>query len=605
MICLRIASPTRGVIVLFIAWALGRVVAQWSAPKADATIAIETVIGFATLAALYGVFAFLGFQPFFPIVAWALGAAAVFAAKSALRRCPAPSLSSVVLLIASLLLAGYASYFVDRLPLHRPHVSGFAWIDTSLWLSIAYGLERALPVPDLLFKDGIANYHFGFAFLPVILRSLTGLPMHSAYVVGLFACILAAMYLLRDLLADRMGKRSAPCGLFWLATPMIGLIWTETHIQNFPSVVATPLMLSLMWWSRHLQGVRTALVHLLLLALCVLTKEVLYVYALVFAGTLWLWQDLPARHWKRLAFLVAAFLATRWFGHWLTRPDQNALLDVTFDHVSRSWLFSSINIGSAAGAVLLLAIARWKRWLPDSLQGLLLQLVCVCGAGTLLYVLVIPRFDPPMDPFSYKWILFDMSQFESEARYLTTASLFACLALMIDRSLSRTGGAARVAVISIALISLVATFNHNMWKIRKPGPQVHRPEYRGPDDVVNILKGIDPATALIAADHLNWNEENPHWAAFFGHRFYRLRLGRWTTAYANYKPVLQNHEILFRGTDKKAALGVLASEGITHIIEKKTEPIQWLGAMTPDQTTEIYNLYAAARLGVIIADPTP
>jgi hypothetical protein len=27
--------------------------------------------------------------------------------------------------------------------------------------------------------------------------------------------------------------------------------------------------------------------------------------------------------------------------------------------------------------------------------------------------------------------------------------------------------------------------------------------------------------------------------------------------------------------------------------------------MTPDQTTGIYNLYAAARLGVIIADPPP
>ena len=84
--------------------------------------------------------------------------------------------SSVLLVIAC-----WFAYFADRLPLGSEAPVGFSWIDTPLWLSLAYGIERGMPVPDLLFKGAVVNYHYRAEVFLALFRSFTGLPMHVAY----------------------------------------------------------------------------------------------------------------------------------------------------------------------------------------------------------------------------------------------------------------------------------------------------------------------------------------------------------------------------------------------------------------------------------------
>lgn len=491
------------------------------------------------------------------------------------------------LLVAPLLFALVvrAVWFTDRLDLTVPHPDGFAWIDTPLWLSLAHGAERGAPPPDLLYAGGTVNYHFGSALVIASMRRLTGLPVHAAYfssmvVFQLALCAGLSRSALVFLRAARMPRMCAA---------VFGLVLVEHVTLNFPSVVALPLLIFLTLQVFRLARPLHAVPLVVGAFFLMITKEVEYVLFFLLGGAI-----AGARYWrqrKRLTgiALFVAGAATRPFYERLIRIDQRALLRPFREHLDAEWIRGALAAESTWLVVGLLAtlFAFSRRRTHLRFFAVLAAALAAFACGMFLTWFVKPDFDPPMDAFSYGWILFDMAQFVMHGRFvLGTTLVLVGLAVILQDEHAR-----RVRLPAVTLAALLVYGALNFWKSPAQSPSAERPEDRGPDAVVPLLARIDPATSVIAADRINWNHENPHWAAFFGHQFYLLRMGRWTTAYRDFNARLDSQNTLFSTEDEALARRIIARDGITHVIMSAQRPIPWLAREAPIARSGEYSLF--------------
>jgi hypothetical protein len=217
------------------------------------------------------------------------------------------------------------------------------------------------------------------------------------------------------------------------------------------------------------------------------------------------------------------------------------------------------------GAGALVVAAAWRRRMPVLPRAIGAGLACYL-AGLFVWNVLSPVITPPRDALGAEWLGRDMAQFSSFGRQvLVVAVVLAAIAAWIR--LARPSVRARAAV--VALLAVDATFS--LWRCPTDGEP--------PDDlVVPILERIDPNASVVAADRLNWNEENPHWAALFGHQFFVLRTGRWSTAFPSREEMLADQKTLFETTDGPRAIRIVERRGITHLIEDRARPVPWLAA---------------------------
>lgn len=92
-----------------------------------------------------------------------------------------------------------------------------------------------------------------------------------------------------------------------------------------------------------------------------------------------------------------------------------------------------------------------------------------------------------------------------------------------------------------------------------------------------------------------------HWAAFFGHRFFFLRRGRWATAYPDFQERWRDNDALFRMSDRDAALALAKKHGITHVVDEVSRPSPWLASERPLGENAYYRVY---DLRPLVAAPT-
>ncbi len=585
----HVASPGGGLLFVLAAAAVGHAVFAASqrsrAPRGG--IAESFAAGIAVLAVVYGLLSHFGHSSWFSPVVWGgvlVSLAATRPTRWLRRRVGlAPTMAGVVLFA----LVVRTAYFTDRLDLTTVHPKGFAWIDTPLWLSIAYGVERGCPPPDLLYSGGTLNYHFGEGLVIAAVRAMTGLSMQGAY----FATMVSSSLALAALLAGHARQLLRAPRNASIAAALVGVALLQYITFNFPSVLAIPIFL---WMLLELRRItRWSQVPLIAIGLLFLmvAKEVEYVLFVVLG--LWiagvrLWRE---RRWLPLVAVVLAVAVTRPFYDRLIRIDQKALLRPFVERLDGDWIIGELAhqspwllLGAFAVCLSFSARKRGARYFHVLGGACFAYLACM-----VLSAFVKPTFAPPMDPFSYGWIVKDMAQFELHGRLFLMTALVACVLAFTLRPPFPRSTRRAVAVASIA--GLIVYDLLNFWKCPPQSLASVRPEDRGDDPVVPLLAQIEPAGTILAADRINWNDENPHWAAFHGHQFYLLRKGRWATAYRDYAVRVESQRVLFSTDDALVARGIVARAGITHVIESRERPVPWLRGVRPELENEAYRVY--------------
>jgi hypothetical protein len=458
-----------------------------------------------------------------------------------------------------------------------------------------------LPAPDLLVHGAHLNYHVGAGVLVAATRALGRLPMSGAYVasvaylVALSASLLAAFARRARLLPSGPLASGVALALAFVCSGYVS--W------NLPTLTALPLLFSGLLFLRVRSPMRRALALAPLLLLLALTKEVHFAFlllAMVLVAAPHVRQERRAMfHW------IAPGLALL-FGQWaqraLLRPEQMAHLglfherlgwDVLRAQLQQEYGFIYTVPGSAAQwlfATLVVGLFSWH-----SLRGIQRQVAliatCMYAVGAMLTLFVRPSFSPPMDAFSYKWLLFDMEQFEKTARLF----LFVVLSLLSLGAVLRRTKASRGAGVSL-IAGLLALHVVYTWQSLPVGPAREHPEERGDDDIWALLEQIPTRGTLVAADQFNWNDENPHWAAFRGHQFLALRKGRWTSSLPGHGRVLGEQATLFLSNDQTVGVRTARALGVTHIVVPKERGIPWLRGVPPHLSTSRWAAYEVGRL---------
>jgi hypothetical protein len=589
----HIASPATGMLFVVGATAIGRgglaASARTRSPRGGSAEAFAA--GVATLAVLFGLLSHFHLLVWFLPLSWTFAGASLVATRPRqwLGRRVGPA--SILAGIGIFFLVVRASYFTDRLDLTTPYPRGFAWIDSPLWLSIAHGAERGCPPPDLLYSGGALNYHFGQGLVVAAIRAMTGLSMQTSYFVAMVTSSVALVMLLATHARLLLRAPRAAC----IATALVGVTLLEYITYNFPTIVALPVFLWLLLEVRRIQKWERIPILVVGVAYLMVAKEVEYVLFLLLGGwiaALRLWKE---RRWHAVMAVILPFFVTRPFYDQLIRIDQRALLRPFVEHFDLDWVVGEISrrstwllLGTVAICVSVSAGKRANRY-TAVLGGVFLAYLALVTLGAF----VKPTFVPPMDPFSYGWILRDMEQFELHGRLVLGAALVGCALAATQRApfeASRRWVVSTAAIAGLTIYSLV-----NLWKVAPQSISSPRPEERGNDPVVPLLAQIDPRIAVIATDRINWNDENPHWAAFFGHQFFMQRRGRWTTAYADYKERLESQRVLFATASVEDAMRIVARGGITHVIETREHPVPWLAQRPPTLENEAYRVYDVRR----------
>jgi len=208
--------------------------------------------------------------------------------------------------------------------------------------------------------------------------------------------------------------------------------------------------------------------------------------------------------------------------------------------------------------------------------------------GLALTLAIKPTFTPEMDAFSYGWILSDMSQFETNARLLLG---FVLAMVALGAWLRHIDPSRSAAALALAWVVFLIMPLGEFWKSAPSRANSPFPQERGPDPVVPLLAQLDPAHSVIAAEHMNWNGENPHWAAFFGHQFVQLRRGRWATAVPGFEQTVRDQSRLFTTDSREEAIRILRERGVTHLVASAEQPVPWLVGTAPTSSNATYAVY--------------
>lgn len=551
------------------------------------------VAGMVVLALTFGLLSHFGWSGRFAILGWTAAGLSLATQRPwrlarALRSRTVPA-ASVVGTLAITALIVRAVYYADRLVLTRAHPQAFAWIDTPLWLNVAYGLERSCPPAELLYSGQVLNYHFGAGLVVCAIRAMTGVSMQCAYFVAMCCCsaALVSLVVAHARLLLRFPRRA------WLAPALVGVSLLEYFSKNFPSVVAFPVLL---WLALELRRQRRwAQVPVVAAGAMFLmvTKEVEYVHLAILGGwiaLLRLWRS-TERRWHSAVTLAVALVATRPFYEGLIRIDQKAVLRPFGERLQLEWIMSELARQSPwlVVAAATLAVTRFLgRAGERSFQAVAGGTFAYVG-GLLLSSFVEPHFVPPMDPHSLHWILRDMWQFEMHGRILLAIALVATALTMSLRYPVARRLRALTATVSVVALGFYATVN--VWRCTPLSYLNPRPEERDDDRVAPLLAKVPVAATIVAAEHLNWNDENPHWAAFFGHQFLLLRRGRWVTAYKGFAERVDAQRLLFSTADPVVGRGLAAKHGVTHLIESRDKPVPWLSGATPLAENEVFRVF--------------
>jgi hypothetical protein len=574
-------SPIMGLAYGLAALAVGH--ATLGALATRAPLALRFVVGAVVICAAYAIACALHAPGALAIVvgpAAAVGAVRLGRSGLLARRV---GLGDVVAAVGVAALAARAVWFADRLQLFAPHPTSFGWIDTPFWLSLAHGADRGVPIPDLLFHGGRANYYFGAFVLVAAVRRLTGLPMHVAYFVTMLSSLLATTALFSAGLRAWFGvRRAGPVA--GAMTGLSTLVWVELFTQNASTMVALPVTLSaLLLVTRARSWSHLALVLVLVAAVAV-TKEVQLVAVLLLGAVV------AAGRWSRtrargpMVAVVASAVVAKVLQLAVLRPDQRVALALNHENLSGEVV--TVVLKEAAPFVTLglaaaLALVRFRHRLPGFAQAVVAASACY-AVGLAIWLCVLPVVTPPLDPFSKGWLRLDVFQFVHFGRQAMLAAIgLAAIAAWLRFAAARAGRASTAVL--LGGLALTAVFS--MWR----GPP------RGePDPIVPVLEQVPPRASVIAADHLHWNGENPHWAAYFGHQFFVMRTGRWVTAYPHFARATEEQRVLFSTRDPAEALRIARERGITHLIEDRGRPVPWLAGRPAAFETPAYRLHVLA-----------
>ena len=597
-----VGSPVRGLVVLPFAWGVG--VSARRGLRISVGRVETCLFGTLLLAGVYMAAARAGLTRWFLPVSVALAILGFLLEgrsriEGFLRR-PIPIID-IALGVVLLGMCARCSHFTDRLPLDRAYPTDFAWIDTPFWLSLGYALERGFPPPDPLFAGERLGYHFGSGLPVAMMRGLTGLPMHTAFfattVLALAAFPALLVRLVRSLWPAPRSRRL----LGWpLAFACIAA--AQHFVWAFPTTCGLSLLAFSISRTMGVRVWRDAV--LLVIAMCalILTKEVHYFFAVCLGGGVVLFALAVRRRWLPGVALAIALAVSRPLHALAVSSHRKVGLSLVEEHLSIEWLRGELVrehgfphsppgaavLWMALGAAALASCFDQRSFQRANDRRASLWALGIATAtyvaGFLLSVVLTPVFDPPLDSFSYAWLLTDMTQFETAGRLILAVTLLVYGLARFGR-LPGTSPQSQTSLSPSSLGMTAIFFLYpwiHYWKV-EPGPP--------PDPVVEVLAKIDPATSLIATDHLNWNHENPHWSAFFGHQFLQLRRGRWATASPHYADTLRAQEIILTSASRFDALAAVRRTGTTHVLVARTHPVPWLQEFPSAVENAVYIAY--------------
>jgi hypothetical protein len=500
--------------------------------------------------------------------------------------------------LLALWIVGYGEWLMDGLDLTQPHPPHFIWVDTPLWLNFAYGLERGVPARELLFKGGRLNDLYGSGLLPLWLRETTGLPMHTAYASAVVMTGAAMGLMLRSLAQflyrpDRSGRL-----MLLRVTPLLGALWLQSWVHNFPSLLGQALLLYA--WNEFTRARRWRSLTLLIPAtlLLRLTSEVCYVAFLVGAGLFAVWRLHRTRDWRLLAYAGLTLAATLLVGRPLLHGDQGvrwALFaerlnarDIWYtlavEQVLPPYSFAALDVLAVALALASILLC-WRRTTHAFIA---IGSATVMMAMVGVTIAVHPQFTPPLSADEDHWVLVGMYHFHRVGSHLALLTLL-CGGLV---ALARVSHVRRWPALSAGLLMVVALWHAEGRYNRIAQPDPEKP--LGNDPILPLLERIDVRRSLVAAQ-LGAGPENPYWAAYFGHRFFCLRRGRWTPAYARYPEIIATQDALFAARDIGEVAALAHREGITHVIVDKLRPTPWAAQARPEVESDLHAVYRFAR----------
>jgi hypothetical protein len=505
---------------------------------------------------------------------------------------------SVLAWLAALYILAYGEWLMDGPQLTQAHATQFIWVDTPLWLNFAYGLERGVPARELLFKSGQINDAYGSGFLPLWIRQTTGLGMHTAYAtaVVLTGAIMGAMLRAYAQLLwrpDRAGRL-----LLQRSTPLLGALWFQCWVHNFPSLLGQALLLYA--WIELARATRWRSLALLLptVLLLMLSNEACLFAFLIGASCLAGWRFYRARDWKPLVFTLLAFVATRIVYRPLMHPAQGMQWTLAkerltlqslwhvfaIEQVLPPYSFAAIDVLVAALAI---AWISWS-WRRSAEVYVALWSAAILTAMASITFALHPRFTPALSADEDHWVLVGMYNFHRIGGHVAVLVLV-CGALV---RLSRVRRVRSWPTLSAALLIAIVVQHSEGRYNRIAQPDLAKPI--ADDPILPLLERIDPEHSLVAAQ-LTAGLENPAWAAYLGHHFYCLRRDRWTPAYARYAKVLAKQDAIFAATDIAKVAAITRREGITHVIVDKLQPTAWAGQQRPEVESDQYAVYNFAR----------
>ncbi len=121
------------------------------------------------------------------------------------------------------------------------------------------------------------------------------------------------------------------------------------------------------------------------------------------------------------------------------------------------------------------------------------------------------------------------------------------------------------------------------------------PDPGGKDAGFEALEHVEPQGTLIACFVPPWSwypfNEVPDLAGYFGHRFYFLRHGRWTTAHPRREELEKNQMLLVSSPTRAEAVAVARKEGVTHVMVFPGAIPGWLLGQTPVHKNERWAVF--------------
>lgn len=600
-----LASPALGLVFVALCFAIGRLAERLVHGRAASGFTEGAASGVVILAFVYELTQAAHLRVVFLPLAVVLGALGVVfgGTRAYLRR----RIRLVEVLVLFILLAGVAAFAngVDLLNLRLPAKTNFEWIATPSWFAQAYGVASGFPVPDPMVHGGLLETEFGASIFPALVRETTRLPLHVSYalVVVFFAYAKAPLALAlvrRSFETTRRARR-----VLELAIPALVLCWTCEHIASFPGMVARTLYFVFALHAVRARSWRSAPALVVIGTLLAITHRPEYVAAVVTALTIAVVRAV-ARDRRSALVVVAATLPTSWFGTRIVHHYTATSFALFGDHFHAPWLglewSEQWHWFVVAVCALLLARAAWP-----TRRGLALVLAtgaAIFAAGTGTFVLLLPTASPQMDAHSMEMARFEMMDYAAIGREgLVLACVLVALGWIAD-----TLRVEALRIGALAGVALTGWYVHDhrwvlpqMWlepSVFDPADAeariLERKQKSGelnPDPAIEVLARVPVEGALVMSDVLLFDGETPHWVAYFGHRFYLLRTGRWAPAQPRFAEMQRRQGIVFATASTDEAMTVLRGEGITHLIVAKDRPLKWAEGLLPVFENERFLLY--------------